>query len=105
MGFLDWERPEPENPWANIGYWGDHQLIYLLKLIEQSVAHNPVALKSMMFSDAFAYANVPYRIKSYASILSDPYDTIEFDEDLDRVIDGRVEAMGADGRLMPAPSG
>ena len=102
---IDWERPEPENPWANIGYWGDHQLIYLLKLIEQSVAHNPVALKSMMFSDAFAYANVPYRIKSYASILSDPYDTIEFDEDLDRVIEGRFEAMGADGRLMPAPNG
>ena len=39
------------------------------------------------------------------AFLSDPYDTIEFDEGLDRVIDGRVEAMGADGRLMPAPSG
>ena len=102
---IDWERPEPENPWANIGYWGDHQLIYLLKLIEQSVAHNPVALKSMMFSEAFAYANVPYRIKSYASILSDPYDTIEFDEALDKTIDARVEAMGADGRLMPDPNG
>ena len=102
---IDWERPEPENPWANIGYWGDHQLIYLLKLIEQSVAHNPAALKSMMFSDAFAYANVPYRIKPYASILSDPYDTIEFDETLDRVIDARVDAMGADGRLMLDPNG
>ena len=102
---IDWERPEPENPWANIGYWGDHQLIYLLKLIEQSVAHNPAALKSMMFSDAFAYANVPYRIKSYASILKDPYDTIEFDETLDRIIDERVDAMGADGRLMPNPNG
>ena len=102
---IDWERPEPENPWANIGYWGDHQLIYLLKLIEQSVAHNPVALKSMMFSEAFAYANVPYRIKSFASILSDPYDTIEFDEALDQTIDARVKAMGADGRLMPDPYG
>ena len=102
---IDWERPEPENPWANIGYWGDHQLIYLLKLIEQSVAHNPVALKSMMFNEAFAYANVPYRIKPYASILSDPYDTIEFDEALDKTIDARVEVMGADGRLMPDPNG
>ena len=102
---IDWERPEPENPWANIGYWGDHQLIYLLKLIEQSVAHNPAALKSMMFSEAFAYANVPYRIKPYASILSDPYDTIVFDEALDRTIDARVEAVGADGRLLPDPNG
>lgn len=102
---IDWERPEPENPWANIGYWGDHQLIYLLKLIEQSLAHNPDALKSMMFRDAFAYANVPYRIKPYASILSNPYDTIEFDDALDREIDERVEQMGADGRLMIDPDG
>lgn len=102
---IDWERPEPENPWANIGYWGDHQLIYLLKLIEQSVAHNPAALKSMMFSEAFAYANVPYRIKSYASILSNPYETIEFDEVLDSTIEARVEAIGADGRLIPDLNG
>ena len=102
---IDWERPEPENPWANIGYWGDHQLIYLLKLIEQSVAHNPVALRSMMSKRAFAYANVPYRIKSYASILKDPYDTIEFDESLDSTIDDRVATMGADGRLLIDPQG
>ncbi len=102
---IDWERPEPENPWANIGYWGDHQLIYLLKLIEQSVAHNPKAIHSLLTRDLFAYANVPYRIKPYASILTDPYDTIEFDHDLDALIDQRVAAIGADGRLMTAPDG
>ena len=32
----DWETPEPDEPWANFGYWGDHQLIYLLKLLERS---------------------------------------------------------------------
>jgi hypothetical protein len=32
----DWEAPDPEDPWAHFGYWGDHQLIYLLKLLEQS---------------------------------------------------------------------
>ncbi|NIP14298.1 MAG: hypothetical protein GWM88_06045, partial [Pseudomonadales bacterium] len=21
----DWEAPEPDEPWANFGYWGDHQ--------------------------------------------------------------------------------
>ena len=31
---IDWEVIEPENPWSNIGYWGDHQIIYLLKLLE-----------------------------------------------------------------------
>jgi hypothetical protein len=102
---IDWERPEPENPWANIGYWGDHQLIYLLKLVEQSIAHNPDAIKSLMFKETFAYANVPYRIKPYVSILSDPYDTIEFDEALDKLIDERVETVGADGRLLFSPKG
>jgi hypothetical protein len=102
---IDWERPEPENPWANIGYWGDHQLIYLLKLIEQSVAHNPNAINALLTRDVFAYANVPYRIKPYASILADPYDTIEFDHHLDAQIDQRVAAIGADGRLMTAPDG
>ncbi|MDG1065271.1 MAG: hypothetical protein P8O91_03560 [Luminiphilus sp.] len=97
---IDWERPEPENPWANIGYWGDHQLIYLLKLIELSRDHNPSGMTAMLTDETFAYANVPYRIKPYADILADPYDTIVFDDALDRIIDERVQDMGADGRLM-----
>ena len=24
---IDWEAPDPHDPWANIGYWGDHQVI------------------------------------------------------------------------------
>ena len=30
----DWERPAPDEPWANLGYWGDHQLIYLLQFLD-----------------------------------------------------------------------
>ena len=30
---IDWERPELKDPWANIGYWGDHQIIYLSKFL------------------------------------------------------------------------
>ena len=33
-GGFDWETIEPDNPWAYIGYWGDHQIIYLLKFLE-----------------------------------------------------------------------
>ena len=25
---------EPDDPWSYIGYWGDHQIIYLLKFLE-----------------------------------------------------------------------
>jgi hypothetical protein len=31
---VDWEVPDPEDPWVSIGYWGDHQIIYLLKFLE-----------------------------------------------------------------------
>lgn len=31
---VEWEEPDPEDPWANIGYWGDHQTVYLAKLLE-----------------------------------------------------------------------
>ena len=27
---IEWEEPDDSDPWASIGYWGDHQIIYLL---------------------------------------------------------------------------
>ena len=38
---VEWETPEPGNPWANIGYWSDHQIIYLEKLLEISSRFHP----------------------------------------------------------------
>ena len=69
---IDWEKPEPENPWANIGYWGDHQLIYLSKLMELSLDHNPDAIGVMLHKDTFAYANVPYRTSLTPIFLKTP---------------------------------
>nr|MDJ0959797.1 hypothetical protein [Acidimicrobiia bacterium] len=25
---IDWEVPDPDDAWSNIGYWGDHQIVY-----------------------------------------------------------------------------
>lgn len=97
---IDWEKPEPDNPWANIGYWGDHQVIYLSKLIELAQSHFPRGLQALLAQDIFAYANVPYRIKGFEDLLANPYDTIEFDRDLDNEICRRVADIGADGRLL-----
>ncbi|MDG2460185.1 MAG: hypothetical protein P8M73_04825 [Luminiphilus sp.] len=97
---IDWERPEADNPWANIGYWGDHQIIYLLKLLELAQSHFPTALSSLLSSDFFAYANVPYRIKDFDALLADPHNTITFDYKLDAAISLRVSETGADGRLL-----
>jgi hypothetical protein len=96
---IDWEVPDPGDPWSFIGYWGDHQIVYLLALLELSEQHHPERLTELLTRGIFAYANVPYRIKPYAALLHDPHDTIEFDPARDGAIRRRVESIGADGKL------
>ncbi len=97
---IDWEVIEPENPWSNIGYWGDHQIIYLCRLLELSFAHQPQALRDMTGMREFAFANVPYRFKSYAEIVADPKNSIRFDDDLHKHIFALLPEYGQDARLV-----
>jgi len=97
---IDWEVPDPSDPWSNIGYWGDHQVIYLLKFLEISKNHHPGQLQRLLGMELFSYANVPYRIKPYKELLANPQDTILFDAELEELIRERVEAVGSDGRLV-----
>ncbi len=99
-GGFDWETIEPDNPWSYIGYWGDHQVIYLLKFLEFYQKYDPTSLKSLFDHNYFVYANVPYRIKSYEQILLDPKNTIDFDEKSDHEIRKKVSKKGADGALL-----
>ena len=78
---IDYEVIEPENPWSNIGYWGDHQIIYLLKLLEISYKHDPEKLRGLLQARQYSFANVPYRLKSYAEIVADPKNSIRFDDE------------------------
>ncbi len=102
---IDWEIQEPDNPWSFIGYWGDHQVIYLLKLMELLEDFFPGSLQGMLNNEIFVYTNVPYRIRPYEDILKDPYNTIDFDEDLHHILMNRAEQMGADGKLVTGTSG
>ncbi|MDE3743793.1 hypothetical protein [Maribacter polysaccharolyticus] len=97
---FDWETIEPDDPWSYIGYWGDHQIIYLLKFLEFIEHHYPDKLASYFNQNVFVYANVPYKIKGYADILANPKDTIVFDDGLDSEINKKREVMGADGALL-----
>ena len=97
---IDWEKPEPGNPWANFGYWSDHQLIYLQKLLEALDAFTPNRLAMLLDHAVFSHANIPYRIKDYASLVHDARSSLEFDYDGDRVVGRRVKTIGADGRLI-----
>ncbi|MDO9087468.1 MAG: hypothetical protein Q7U53_14765 [Anaerolineaceae bacterium] len=102
---LDWEIPEPGNPWANIGYWSDHQIIYLLKLMEISVKFHPGRLSEFLETNILSFANVPYRIKPYSALLQDPYITIHFDDAIENEVDERVKLFGTDGKLLIGSDG
>lgn len=102
---IDWECPDPEDPWAYIGYWGDHQIIYLLKLLELSVQYHPEKLKELLSKNIFVYANVPYRIKTFDQLVENPKDTIEFDHQLNQKINQLTELYGADGKLVQNKKG
>jgi len=97
---IDYEVIEPENPWSNIGYWGDHQIIYLLKLLEISYNHNPEKLHALLNERRYAFANVPYRLKSYAEIVADPKNSILFDDEEHKRIQALIPTMGSDAKLL-----
>lgn len=102
---IDWEVPEPGNPWANIGYWSDHQLVYLAKLLETSERFHPGRLRRLANRAAFTHADVPYRIASYERTVEDPSSTITFDEKAAEATARRAATEGSDGRLVHGPDG
>ncbi len=99
-GGFDWETIEPDNPWSYIGYWGDHQVIYLLKLLKIAEKYFPEMLAEFCNETTFVYANVPYKIKPYRDILQNPKDTIRFDAPLDKAIRENRAIAGSDGALL-----
>ncbi len=97
---IDWEVEDPEDPWSYIGYWGDHQIIYLQKLLELSVDFHPERLSTLLHEPVYCYANVPYRIAGFEALLANPKSTISYDNELSELIEQRVQDIGADGKLL-----
>ncbi len=97
---IDWEKPEPENPFGGLGYWGDHQIIYLLRLLKGLKGHFPEKLSEMLSLEIFSYANVPYKFNTYDKILKDSKNTIMFDFDRDGKIEELEKTMGSDAKLV-----
>jgi len=97
---IDWEVPDPDDPWSHIGYWGDHQIVYLSRLLEATRRFLPGELDRMLGEARFAYADVPYDLAGYEEIVRDPKDTIRFDTERAASIALRIEEVGSDGRLL-----
>jgi len=104
-GGFDWEVIDPQDPWSYIGYWGDHQIIYLLKFLEFAENHKSTLLLDLIDKETFVFANVPYKIKPYEEILKNPKETIVFDHEMDGEIRGMREEIGSDGALLYDQSG
>ena len=102
---FDWDTLDPDDTWTYIGYWGDHQIIYLLKLLEGSHKYHPGKLLSLLNKEIYTYANIPYKIKPYSEIIEDHYNTVDYDFELNQRINKRVEKFGTDGKLIQDQNG
>jgi len=102
---IDWEVLDPEDPWSFIGYWGDHQVIYLQKLLECAVAFDPGSLAESWAKPRFSFADLPYRLSCYRDTVARPKATVEFSRSAHERALARAEALGADGKLVPDAAG
>ncbi len=101
---IDWEVPE-EGSWGNFGYWGDHQVVYLHRLLLTAERFHPGLLPSLLAEPYYSYGDVPYRLRPYADLIDDPKQTLDFDESSQAAGDRRVADIGGDGRLVPSAHG
>ncbi|WP_158136043.1 hypothetical protein [Vibrio navarrensis] len=97
---IDWELLEADDPWSNIGYWGDHQIIYLLKFLELAKKYQREELSELLTSDLFSYANVPYELCGVEKLFANPKDTVAFNYARQKRIEEKVAQLGSDGRLI-----
>ncbi len=97
---FEWEIHDENDPWSFIGYWGDHQIIYFLKFLEILENYYPGKLEKYLQQEIFTFANVPYKIKPYSEIVKNPYDSIRYDKELEKIIEKRVQQIGNDGKLI-----
>lgn len=97
---IDWEVVDPDDPWSHIGYWGDHQVVYLLRLLEAAQARDPALLPGLWDRALFSFADVPYRLRPHAEQTARPKDTIVFDRDAHERAHARARRVGGDGLMV-----
>lgn len=102
---IDWEVPDPANPWGHSGYWGDHQVIYLLRLLEAFERYQPGKLAARLGVRRYACARIPYAIAGFDALCRDPQHSIAFDRELHRRLMAQAETIGGDGKLASTPDG
>ena len=102
---IDWEVYDAGDPWSHIGYWGDHQIIYLLRLLEGQERFYPGQITARLNERAHSYASVPYEICGFDEMLHDPKHSIQFNQALHETLMERATSLGGDGKLLAGSDG
>ncbi len=102
---VEWEEYDPHDPWSNIGYWGDHQIIYLLRILEAWERFYPGDILGWLQARLFSFSDVPYKIANYPDMVRDPRNTITHDHERAEVVHERMRQVGTDGRLLAGADG
>jgi len=102
---IDWEVSNPNDPWSHIGYWGDHQIVYLTRLLELHERLRPGELARTLDDPRYVTAVVPYRIKGFDDLLRDPRHSIDFDAAEHRRLRARMADVGGDGATVADADG
>jgi hypothetical protein len=97
---IDWEVIAHDDPWSHIGYWGDHQVIYLLRFLQAARERDPDLLARFWDRALFSFADVPYRLKPHAEQTAHPKSTVDFDHDAHGRALERAAFIGSDGLLV-----
>ena len=97
---FEWEVEDPDDAWSYIGYWGDHQVVYLLRLLELTEKFFPGRLGALMRRRLWTFANVPYRIRSFEQQVADPQETIDFDRPAHEATMAGAAQLGTEGKLL-----
>jgi len=102
---VDWEVENPADPWSHIGYWGDHQIVYLLRLLEAHERFWPGRLSADLGRRVSASVELPYVIAGFDDLLRDPRHSIRFDHERHAALKARMESLGGDGALAVSADG
>ncbi|QDV10012.1 hypothetical protein Poly30_55730 [Planctomycetes bacterium Poly30] len=98
---IDWEVEDPDDPWSHIGYWGDHQIVYLTRLLERWMERDPKGPAALLGQRLFVSADVPYRIAGFEKLVADPRNTVSFSQEVAQRVAAREAAdPGKDARLL-----
>lgn len=99
-GGIDWEVAKEGDPNSSQGYWGDHQIIYLSRLIEWLDRYDTASLDRLVSCDAFSYADVPYEIAYFDDIVKNPKSTITLNRERNAYLRKISAEKGSDLRLL-----